>query len=233
MSIFNHLRNTAIAAGAMLAAVPGIASGEEQRGETVEQPAFEVLREEGLMQLRRYAPTIEARLTVEAASAKAAANDAFMRLAGYIFGANAGGETIAMTAPVTTQASGPVTVSGARPDAQTGAQTDAPTEALTRPGAYTIAFTMPARWTLDSLPEPEDDGVTLDRVPQRDIAAWRKTGPLDDAQTEAAIDELIAFARKAGFTPAGPPMRAGYDGPSVPEAERRNEVMLPIEKTGG
>ena len=214
-----RLRNTAVAATALATALPAILTGAEaQSGEEVEQPAFAVVAEEGAMQLRRYEPTIEARLTVQAPSAERAANQAFMRLAGYIFGGNAEGQKIAMTAPVTTRAPQALTVSG-----EGGT--------LSGEGAYTVAFTMPSRWTMETLPAPKDTDVVLEKVPERHIAAWRKTGPLQDAETEAAIDELIDFARKAGFTPAGAPMRAGYDGPSVPAAERRQEVMLPVERT--
>ena len=219
-----RLRNSAVAATALATALPAIVTGAQaQSGDTVEQPAFEVLAERGPMQIRRYEPTIEARLTVDAPSAERAANKAFMRLAGYIFGGNAAGEKIAMTAPVTTQAPAPLAMTAG----------DGPGGALTGEGRYTVAFTMPSRWSMETLPDPKDTDVRLEPMPERTIAAWRKTGGLDDADTQAALDELMGFVRERGFEPAGAPMRAGYDGPSVPRDQRRNEVMVPVRSTDG
>ena len=213
----------ALAITAVLAVSTPASAEDSQRGSSVEQPGFETVAEEGRMQIRAYGPTVEARFTVEADNAEAASSAGFGTLADYIFGANESGTGIDMTAPVTTRPAGALTVTG----------TTARDDALTRPGPYTLAFTMPSRWSMDDLPAPKNEDVRLVEVPARTVAAWRTTGPLPDDETREAIDELVDFARKAGFTPAGSPIRAGYDGPDVPAAERRNEVMIPVTRDGG
>ena len=66
----------------------------------------EVLVTAGPIELRRYAPHLVAEVEVAADSVRAAAEVGFAPLADYIFGNNVPRERIAMTAPVTAEASG-------------------------------------------------------------------------------------------------------------------------------
>ena len=70
-----------------------------------------------------------------AADEEAARNEGFRRLARYIFGANHARQKIAMTAPVAQRREGD--------------------------GGWVIRFFMPAKWTLDTLPGPDDERVEL------------------------------------------------------------------------
>lgn len=64
-----------------------------------EEPAYEVLEDEGNIEIRRYAPMITATVPVHG-DGKDAEGEAFRRLAAYIFGENQEGKTLAMTSPV-------------------------------------------------------------------------------------------------------------------------------------
>jgi hypothetical protein len=66
----------------------------------IEEPEYEVLTTTGDVEFRRYSPYIVAEVTV---SGDAADRRAFQILAGYIFGDNASGEKMSMTAPVETR----------------------------------------------------------------------------------------------------------------------------------
>ncbi|MEM7567717.1 MAG: heme-binding protein, partial [Pseudomonadota bacterium] len=97
------------------------------------------------------------------------------------------------------------------------------------PAAWTVQFTMPSEWTMETLPTPSDDSVRLREVPARTMAAIRYVG--DDAERrEAAGEELLAKVEAAGLDMAGPVTIAGYDGPSVPQAERRWEAMVEVAR---
>ena len=139
-----------------------------------ETPNFAVLASgpDGI-EVRRYEPVIEAFTTVEASDARAAANEAFMTVAGYIFGANEGGDggptKIDMTAPVRTTSGAPHRHDG--PGADDGRSESKGGNTLDEDGSYTIAFVMPSKWTMESLPKPKDPAVALRKVPTEVRAA--------------------------------------------------------------
>ena len=72
----------------------------------IEEPAYEVTRTMGDVELRQYAPYVVAEVVMTGSAAEAG-NKAFPILAGYIFGKNKGEKKLAMTAPVT-QTAAPV-----------------------------------------------------------------------------------------------------------------------------
>ena len=184
-----------------------------------EEPAHAVEIADGDFAVRRYEPVIHAEVTVEAPRADAG-NRAFQTLANYIFakGEEArGSDTIAMTAPVTTA-----------PARETIAMTAPVTTAPADAGRWTVAFTMPARWTMDTLPEPANDAITLREVPARRVAVVAFSGRNTDANVMPQVERLRAWMATRGLEAAGPAEFAFYDPPFTPPPLRRNEVMIPI-----
>ena len=184
-----------------------------------EEPAHTVAVEDGDFQLRDYAPTILAEVTVDAPRERAG-NAAFQTLANYIFakGEEArASDTIAMTAPVTT--------APARPTIEmTAPVTQAPADR----GRWTVAFVMPAEWTMDTLPEPVNDAITLREQPGRRMAVVTFNGRNTDQNVGPQRERLRAWIAERGLTPVGPPEYAFYDPPFTPPPLRRNEVMVPV-----
>lgn len=203
-------------AGAVLMATTVHAADE--RG--IESPSYDVVTEADGVELRAYAPHLAAEVTVEADSLREASSRGFRPLAGYIFGNNRGSDEIAMTAPVTTQPA-----------------TDGTKIAMTAPvsasgdgeGRYTVRFTMPSKWTMETLPTPNDASVTLIEVPGERRVAYRFTGARSQERVDAATAKVEAFLAAQDLTPASAPILAGYDGPSVPVADKRWEVMVIVE----
>lgn len=180
----------------------------------IEGPKYEVLASENGVELREYAPYLVAEVTVEASSRDAASSMGFRPLAGYIFGGNTSRDEIAMTAPVTTQASGteiamtaPVTTEG------------------TDEGRYTVHFTMPRKWTMETLPVPNDPNVTLKEVPAEKRIAYRFIGAKSQDSIDQADAAILAYASRENMAVSTTPMIAGYDGPRTPASKRRWEVM--------
>lgn len=120
----------------------------------------------GGVEVRRYGPRIAADTTV-AGDEDRARNIGFRRLANYIFGANHRDEAISMTAPVAQQ-------SDRRGDDI--AMTAPVAQARTADDRWTIRFFMPSKWTMDTLPTPDDDNVRLVSVPGESVAVLRFSG---------------------------------------------------------
>jgi hypothetical protein len=190
--------------------------GSAARGGTVEEPAYTVESSHDGWEIRRYPPTIEARVTV-GGPYDAALGAGFRLLAGYIFGDNTTRASIAMTAPVAATRLGGQPIARTAPVAATAVDDE----------SWTIAFTMPAEWSLDALPAPNDPRVSLVAVPGGRIAArpfggWATAGRVADHE-----DALLVALRAQGLD-GGPPTVAHYDPPWTPPPFRRNEILVPL-----
>lgn len=170
------------------------------RGGT-EEPPYSVEATIDGVQIRRYAARIAAQTTVTGAEERAR-NAAFRRLAGYIFGANHAKSTIAMTAPVSQEP---------RPQ-----------------GSWLVRFSMPAEWTLDTLPTPDDDDVTLVAVPAETVAVLRFTGNRGPRAVASHTTELLRILQGSEYEPGGTPSAWFYDPPWTIPFLRRNEVAVSV-----
>ena len=208
---------------ALLLTLPG--------GETmaIEEPAYETIRQGPDVELRRYRPILLAETQVSG-DFDAVGGTAFRILADYIFGNNQTRESIAMTAPVSQRP-----VGGAEPDTGTRIEMTAPViQRLTDPtrGTYVISFLMPARFTLTTLPRPNDSRVMLREEPARLMAVLRYSGSWAESRYREHETQLLAAVRAAGLTPLGTPIYARYNSPFSLPFLRRNEVMVEVAAPG-
>ncbi|MGE2688976.1 SOUL family heme-binding protein [Mycolicibacterium pulveris] len=166
------------------------------------------------VELRRYGPRIAAETTVTADEDRAR-HIGFRRLAGYIFGGNHREQTIAMTAPVSQQSREKIAMTA--PVAQAG------------DGEHsTIRFYMPSKWTLDTLPTPDDDAVRLVTVPGETVAVLRFSGDRSAPAVAARTEQLSETLRTNGIETVGPAQSWFYDPPWTVPFRRRNEIAIPV-----
>jgi len=191
--------------------VVGVRSGTEEPRYTVVERVRGV---EGV-EIRRYAPRLAAETVVEADEVEAR-NAGFRRLADYIFGGNRGDEKIAMTAPVEQQSA---TIAMTAPVAQTRAAD----------GGWAIRFFMPATYTRETLPVPNDPQVSIVDVPEQAVAVRRFSGSRSPAAVARETEALRAALDASGWTAAGDPAAWFYDPPWTLPFLRRNEVAVPVE----
>ncbi len=196
------------------AATVGVRTGTEEPQHTVEASL-------GGVEIRCYGPRIAAETTVDA-SEERARNEGFRRLARYIFGANHGRAKIAMTAPVAQQqaSAGGTKIAMTAPVSQEQSSE----------GAWVIRFFMPAEWTLDSLPTPDDGSVKLAAVPEQRFAVLRFTGARDPGAVATKTTELLETLKDTEYQVAGDPAAWFYDPPWTLPFLRRNEVVVPVTK---
>lgn len=167
------------------------------------------------VEIRRYGPRIAAETTVDGEEDRAR-NIGFRRLAGYIFGANHRDQTISMTAPVSQQAGDAIAMTA--PVAQSRTTDD----------QWVIRFFMPSKWTMDTLPEPNDDKVALVPVPGETVAVLRFSGDRGPRAVASRVDELRKILLDNGVEPIGDPVAWFYDPPWTLPFRRRNEVAIPV-----
>ncbi len=183
-----------------------------------EEPAFKLVSEEGAFSVREYPALVAAEVTVPG-DQDAAASAGFRLLAGYIFGGNSPKQRIAMTAPVVQEpASGGEQIAMTAPVTQSGGN-----------GVWTVRFMMPAGYTLDTLPKPNDPRVKLVTLPRSRVAVVRFSG-LAGADAVARQTALLReFMDRNRMRASGPASLARYNPPWTPWFWRRNEVMIPLE----
>ncbi|MFZ9594959.1 MAG: SOUL family heme-binding protein [Bdellovibrionia bacterium] len=186
----------------------------------IEEPQFKVLRAEESMALREYAPYIVAETLVDSRF-EDASSEGFRRLAGYIFGGNQGSKKVAMTAPVV-QSEG---------EGQKIAMTSPVGLEKASETQWRITFSMPSEYTLATLPKPNDARVSLRELPAHWIAAYEYSGTWSQERFEEKKQALLEWIKKNGWKPCGAPMLARYNPPWTPWFLRRNEVLIPVEKT--
>lgn len=147
----------------------------------------------------------------------AARSEGFSRLAGYIFGGNAGASRIAMTAPVSQQGT---RIAMTAPVAQAqGAQ------------GQSIRFFLPS--ALRDPPAPKDARVRIVEVPGETVAVYRFTGSIAPDAIAAARARLLAALPATRWVPAGEPVTWFYDPPWTIPTLRRNEIAIPVTPKPG
>jgi hypothetical protein len=175
-----------------------VGTGVSGMANSIEEPPFDLLDRIGNVEIRQYYPAVQA-VTQLDGSAQTSAG--FRRLAGYIFGGNAAGESISMTAPV-----------------QETLGTDRPV----------MAFTMPASYELTELPDPRDSNVELRAIPARTAAVISFSGWATPAKTKRMQKALLRKLAEEGIDVSGAMSLNQYNPPWTLPFLRRNEVIVEV-----
>jgi hypothetical protein len=179
-----------------------------------EEPGFELIAKMKDYEIRAYGPIIVAE-TVVSSEFDQAGNDGFRVLADYIFGNNTSKSKIAMTAPVSQSASEKIAMT-------------APVNLAGAPGNYTVQFTMPASYSMDSLPLPNDKRVTIRLIPARRVAVYRYSDNWSNKVFEEKKLIFLELLRQDGVSTSGPAEFARFDPPFMPWFLKRNEIWMTV-----
>ena len=128
----------------------------------VEQPKYKLVEADKNIEIRDYGPTIVAEVEASGERAKAI-SEGFRLIADYIFGNNSSKQNVPMTAPVTQQSGGKIAMTA--PVTQQGSG-----------NTWTVRFIMPAKYTLATLPKPNNLAVKLREIPGKRFAVIRFSG---------------------------------------------------------
>lgn len=181
----------------------------------IEEPKYTVQSRTDRYEIRRYSKILVAQTLVDA-DFDEAGNKAFRILADYIFGNNKPNQKIAMTAPVS-QTAAPQKIAMTAPVTQVKEQ-----------NGFLIQFTMPASYTLSTLPEPNDPRVQIRELPAHTVAVYTYSGSWSESRYQEKLADFRRELEKAGVKTSGEPIFARFNSPFRLWFLRRNEIWLEV-----
>ena len=193
----------------------------------IEEPQYKVIKQVGDFELREYAPMIIAEATVSG-SLDEAGGRGFRVIADDIFGNNTAksalsNEKIAMTAPVALTA----TPQGNEKIAMTAPATMTSGDAAHN--TWRMHFVMPSKYTMASLPAPNNLAVKLREVAAQRVAVNRFWGFSGEQKVAAKTAQLNDWMARSNLSQSGAPQLARYKMPLTPLPFRRNEFLIAVK----
>ncbi|MGE6245802.1 SOUL family heme-binding protein [Psychrobacter proteolyticus] len=189
-----------------------------------EEPKYTVLTQVDDFELRRYDEQLLAQTWVSG-DQDSASREGFKVLADYIFGNNTApsgdSSKISMTAPVTMQAD----IKESDNKSQKIAMT-APVSMQQDDGKWRVQFTMPSKYTLQTLPKPNNPNVEIIEVPAQTYGVIKFPGLVGSKKVANKTEELQSWMQTRKLTTIGQPELARYNPPWTLPFLRRNEVMI-------
>jgi hypothetical protein len=184
----------------------------------IESPRYQTVYRDNKFEIREYDEYILAEVEIDG-DFGSALQKGFRVLADYIFGNNTSKARIDMTVPVTEQ-----TVSSEKID-MTAPVTSFPIEEGRK---YRIAFTMPSKYKLETLPEPVNKTISFRKVSKHKTAALRFSGNLNSKLATRKAKELETWLDESKYSKKGDFIFAQYNPPWIPGLFRRNEVLREV-----
>jgi effector-binding domain-containing protein len=180
----------------------------------VEHPKYKVSERSGNIDIRDYAPMIVAEVEVKGERSEAIGKG-FRIIADYIFGNNTAAQKVPMTAPVTQQGSEKIAMTA--PVTQQGGG-----------GTWRVRFIMATKYTMETLPKPNNPAIEVKEIPGKRFAVIRFSGMAGEESLKQYNRELDDFLGAKGLIPLSPPTYAFYNPPWTLPFLRRNEVLIEI-----
>ncbi len=159
-----------------------------------EQPEYEILEQLDKVEIRKYKQSKI--LTTYAFTS----NNAFSKLASYIFGKNKEKEKIAMTTPVLTE--------------------------TTDNNEVRMAFYLPKKYENKDTPTPFMEDIKTEKQAERNVAIIRFYGRMTEKKREKYIDKLLEILEENHIQTQGSLFFLNYSDPFVPPPLRRNEIGI-------
>ena len=187
-----------------------------------EEPKYELIEKSGEFELRQYQPMLIAEVIVDG-DMDQASGKGFRLIADYIFGNNitetGSSKKIKMTAPVTIE-----------PRSEEISMT-IPVSLKNISGRWQVSFVMPSKYTLDTIPLPNNKQIMLRKVPARKVAVLEFSGFANEKNTANRTQELLKWMDKNNLISTGSIELSRYDPPWTLPFLRRNEIIVEYAKS--
>ena len=186
-----------------------------------EEPKYELIEKSGKLELRQYQPMLIAEVLVDG-NMDQASGIGFRLIADYIFGNNitkaGNSQKIKMTAPVTIE-----------PRSEEISMT-IPVSLKKNSGRWQVSFVMPRKYTLDTIPLPNNKQIMLRKIPARKVAILEFSGFVNEKNTASKAQELLKWMDKKNLISTGSIKLSRYDPPWTLPFLRRNEIVVGYAK---
>jgi len=168
-----------------------------------EEPEFILLLKKENFEIRQYESKILAQVQVQG-DFDDATSKGFKVLADYIFGNNLsldGNTKIEMTAPVLAEGENK---------------------------EWVVSFVMPKKYSLDTLPKPNNKDIRISRLPAEKYAVVVFSGLIRESNYDEQINLLNSFIATKNLITIGKVQIARYNPPWTLPFFRRNELMIRV-----
>jgi hypothetical protein len=182
----------------------------------VEKPDYKVIQFEQNIEIRKYEPMIIAEVEVDG-KREDAILDGFRLLADYIFGNNTVQQVISMTAPVQQKENQKIAMT-------------APVQQQSTGKSWRISFVMPSKYSMDSLPVPNNNRVRLKEILTKKFVVIEFSGTNSNENVIEHENQLMNYIEANQIKINGSPKYAFYNPPWSLPFLRRNEVMIEINQ---
>lgn len=165
----------------------------------IEQRPYTLVQKFPDFEVRHYASVLYSSVRLRDSTYSNSAGRGFRVLAGYIFGNNEKGQSIAMTAPVAMQM---------------GAQVK-------------MSFMVPTQYQVGDLPKPINPSIQFEQQPEQNMAVISFGGWASDRRIQKNTEALKAALKEAKVQWKGDFIYLGYNAP-FEVFGRRNEIAVEI-----
>ncbi|MGL5053820.1 MAG: SOUL family heme-binding protein, partial [Cetobacterium sp.] len=145
-----------------------------------------------------------------------ATNIGFKKLAKYIFGENNTKDKIAMTAPVVQEKNEKIAMTSPVIQEKQGDN-------------WIMQFSMPKKYTIETLPIPIDSDILIKQIPEKKVAVLIYSGLLTESKINLKTTELQTWLSQNNYKEISSPRSSGYDPPWTIPFFRKNEITIDIE----
>lgn len=184
----------------------------------LEEPSYSILETKKWYEIREYSSYIVAEVEIWW-SQNQALNNWFRLLAGYIFWWNTKDESITMTAPV----------NNIQKNWEEIAMTVPVSETITEKNTRIVQFSMPSKYTLETLPVPNNERVKLKKITWYKAAVLNYTWYATENKVEKMKNKLVWYLNSESIEINWDIISAQYNPPLSFPFLRRNEIIIPIK----
>ena len=184
----------------------------------IESPRYKTVSKDKKFEIREYDEYILAEVEIDG-DFSSTLQKGFRLLANYIFGGNISKAHIKMTVPVTQQPAGSEKIEMTAPVTSSSVEEGK---------KYTIAFTMPSKYTLESLPEPANKAISFRKLAKHKVATLGFSGNLNSKLATRKAKELETWLNENKYFKNSSFVFAQYNPPWIPGIFRRNEVSTQV-----
>lgn len=204
----------------------------------IEEPKFEIVHTDGNIEIRRYQPRLVAEVLVDGDLSEAS-NKGFRQIAAFIFGKNRAVRTEDPRSAMQIPMAAPVVVASQTRTNASSEKINMTAPVIVVPGTDTrasmqsanqwrVSFVMPSKYSLATLPLPNDAAIKIREIPEMTVAVLRYSWLNGVDRVQEKTKELNRWLVANHYTALGPAQLARYDPPWTLPMLRRNEIMIEV-----